>query len=67
MLRIQLGAFEQVIHRLQDELDRRAKSEAETIKTIELLSREIEKLRHQLQSHPESQSEATSQGGQRID
>jgi hypothetical protein len=67
MLRIQLSAFEQVIRRLQDELDRRAKSEAETTKTIELLSREIEKLRHQLQSHPERESETTSQEGQRID
>ena len=49
MLRIQLSAFEQVIHRLQDELARRAKSEADTAKTIESLSREIELLRQQLQ------------------
>ena len=55
MLRIQLGAFEQVIHRLQDELDRRANSEAQTTATIESLSREIEQLRRQLQSHQEPQ------------
>ena len=51
MLRIQLGAFEQVIRRLQDELARRAKSEAETANTIESLRSEIEQLRHQLPSH----------------
>jgi hypothetical protein len=67
MLRIQLGAFEQVIHRLQDELDRRAKSETQTTKTIESLSREIEQLRRQLQSHQEPQSETNTTSGRRID
>jgi hypothetical protein len=60
MLRIQLSAFEQVIHRLQDELARRAKSEADTAKTIESLSREIELLRQQLQSQSEPQQDAAA-------
>jgi hypothetical protein len=63
MLRIQLSAFEQVIHRLQDELARRAKSEADTAKTIGSLSREIELLRQQLQSQSEPQQDAAATSG----
>jgi hypothetical protein len=67
MLRIQLSAFEQVIRRLQDELNRREKSETETTKTIELLSREIEQLRHLLQSNVEPQQAADSAAAGRVD
>ena len=63
MLRIQLGAFEQVIRRLQDELARRAKSEAETANTIASLRSEIEQLRHQLQSQPAAPQTAAAESG----
>jgi hypothetical protein len=65
MLRIQLGAFEQVIRRLQDELARRAKSEAETANTIESLRSEIGQLRHQLQSQPAAPQTAAAESGNR--
>jgi hypothetical protein len=47
MLRIQVTAFEQVIHRLQDELARRDKSQAEMDKLVEGLRQEVEQLRRQ--------------------
>jgi hypothetical protein len=48
MLRIQVTAFEQVIHRLQDELARRDKSQAETDKLVQELRQEVEQLRQRL-------------------
>ncbi len=50
MLRIQLTAFEQVIHKLQDELARRDKSQAETDKVVEQLRQEVDQLRRQLEA-----------------
>jgi hypothetical protein len=45
MLRIQLDAFERVIGRLQTELKRRDKQQAETEELLESLRREVEALR----------------------
>jgi hypothetical protein len=54
MLRAQLTAFGQVIHRLQDELARRAKSDVATAKTIEMLQNEIDQLRPSLREQLET-------------
>jgi len=50
MLRIQLGAFDQVIRKLQDELARREKSQADSDKVLESLRREVDSLRGQLEA-----------------
>ncbi|HEY2883082.1 MAG TPA: hypothetical protein VGJ15_11625 [Pirellulales bacterium] len=51
MLRIQVSAFEQVIRRLQANLNRREQEQTETQKTIEVLRQEVTELRRQLDEH----------------
>jgi hypothetical protein len=48
MLQIQTTAFEQVIHKLQDELVRRDKQQTEMQQTLEALRQEVHDLRQQL-------------------
>jgi hypothetical protein len=52
MLRIQSAAFEQVIHKLQDELNRRDKQQAEMQQAIDSLRQEIHELHQRLGEPP---------------
>jgi hypothetical protein len=52
MLRIQTAAFEKVIRKLQDELDRRDKQQAEMKQTLELLRQEVSQLHARLSEAP---------------
>jgi hypothetical protein len=50
MLRIQLGAFEQVIRKLQEELAKRDQAQAQLTNTVEQLRDEVKQLRTQSES-----------------
>ena len=56
MLRIQLNAFEQVIQRLQHQLELRERSEADTQKLVESLRHEVQDLNRRLDERDKSQS-----------
>jgi hypothetical protein len=56
MLRVQLNAFEQVIHRLQQQIDQHEKSEADTQKLVESLQKEVNDLHQRLDERDKAQT-----------